>query len=140
LPNITTHSARVALHFNTMLRRLTGFVTSLLMLQLSFAASDLACARHDGERSPVSSNDAEHHGHASASVHQAADTLDESDSCEIPAQRDCCAALASCGPSMGMLAATRVAQTHAIALRVDVSDTGKPLSLTAAPEPPPPKA
>jgi hypothetical protein len=123
-----------------MLRRVTALLSSLLMLQLSFAASDLVCARHDGGTATGNHHSAAHAAAASDATHQSHHAVDAPKSCEVPARSDCCAALASCGPSIGMLASTREHDAHAINVRVDASVADTPLSLIPAPEPPPPKA
>jgi hypothetical protein len=108
------------------------------MLQLSFAAGDLACAAHDAESQPVVHL---HSGHAaSGAVHHSTDAVDSSKSCEVPARKDCCAALASCGPSIGLMVTTRAQEIASIDLGIDLPASESLTSLTPAPEPPPPKA
>jgi hypothetical protein len=123
-----------------MLRRVTALVSSLLMLQLSFAASDLVCARHDGGTATGNHHPDAHDAAESHATHQSHHAVGAPKSCEVPARSDCCAALASCGPSIGMLASTREPDARSITVRVDARIAAAPLSLTPAPEPPPPKA
>jgi hypothetical protein len=123
-----------------MFRRLTGIVSSLLMLQLTFAASDLVCARHDGGSPTAHHHQSGHAATASADMHHSADAVESSKSCEVPVRSDCCAALASCGPSIGIAVATRAQEIRSIDLSIDAPTADSPASLTPAPEPPPPKA
>jgi hypothetical protein len=123
-----------------MLRRLTALVSSLLMLQLSFAAGDLACATHDSERSSATHQHSDHGASASAAMHHASDAVDASKSCRVPARGDCCAALVSCGPSIGIATTITTQDIQSIYSRIDLPISELPASPTAAPEPPPPKA
>jgi len=123
-----------------MLRRFTALVSSLLMLQLSFAASDLVCARHDAGSPAAEHHGAGHAATASAAMHHAEDSIDSSKSCEVPTRSDCCAALASCGPNIGISPTTGAGEIRSINLSIDAPTADSPASLTPAPEPPPPKA
>jgi len=133
------------------LRRAGGLAISMLLLQLNFASSDLACAKH-GESAEASHHDAASeqqtiqkadHDHGQASPgsaghdHEPADT---SDSCEIPAQRDCCQALASCSMTLGLTGSSSAAQAAVAHSAIASAAAEAPAYLIRAPEPPPPKA
>jgi hypothetical protein len=110
------------------------------MLQLSFAAGDLACATHDSGSSSPKHQHTSAAASAATAIHHSADGVDSSKSCEVPARSDCCAALASCGPSIGIAATIQAEEIASIDVNTDSHTFDTPASLTTSPEPPPPKA
>jgi hypothetical protein len=109
------------------------------LLHLNVVRADTACATHPAEaaaapaREPGSDAQA-HHQHGAP-----APATDE-ESCEVPAQVECCQALASCGPTLGGDPASADHGLTTDRHGVPATQRTLPLSATAAPEPPPPRA
>jgi hypothetical protein len=117
-------------------RRITALLIGLLTIHLSFLGVDLACADHGLSGPPA------HSAAAMATHHATSDeaAVAETESCEIPAQQDCCRAMASCALSVEI--DTSAPASDAPFARGSVAATAMrlPLSQTSPPEPPPPRA
>ena len=121
------------------MRRLTGLLTSLLLLHLTIVGADLACAKHDVHTAShalpsATSPDHEHH----AVPAQAHDRDDKP--CQVPTLPACCYALASCGVSLTCAASQGAADIRSLAARAVASADYPPYSWASEPDPPPPKA
>ncbi len=122
------------------MRRLTGLLSSLLLLHLTLVGADLTCATHGVHGRPdVSQSDASRHAGHHAPPRSDAPNHDDA-SCQVPTIPACCQALASCGVS---IVEDRSAESGDLSylvagVRVDADDT--PASWTLEPDPPPPKA
>ena len=119
------------------LRRMAGLLMSGFLLHLNLQAADATCAHHSvrGVRESATSHSARHAYHAGS----ARDAINTETPCEIPAQPNCCQALASCS----MVALASGARSTALpntpgAISQMVSEI--PTSPVASPDPPPPKA
>lgn len=123
-----------------MFRRLAALGLWGLMAQLNFRAADLVCAKHGGE-SPTAhtAESSQHHSMAMPTDHDSKAT-DENKSCEIPATRDCCQAIASCAVAFGI--AGDISSNAAAIGDADAPRSADQTlaSLIRAPEPPPPKS
>jgi hypothetical protein len=130
-----------------LLRRLAGILTALLMLHLSFVASDVACATHmlaghaemsTGQATGLGSAHAA--GMAATMANHGSQSRDQHHRpCETPSQANCCQALASCGSTF----AASAARSSMPSLQRDVfprSVIDIPLSELVGPDTPPPKA
>jgi hypothetical protein len=118
-------------------RRLSGFLLAGFMLHLNVERADLACALHSDHVTPAPAAHA--HGAAHDAMNAAHHGVAESESCQTPAQPDCCQALASCSLVLGIDdAPMRVGSTQ-LHSAVRASVESAPLSRLIAPDPPPPK-
>jgi hypothetical protein len=112
------------------IRRLIALLLAVAMLHLNVERADAACALHHD--APAAGHEGMQHG-AEAPV-------DETP-CETPASPDCCAALASCAPVLGLDASSVTISSAAIVpMTIVAAVIERPLSRSTAPEPPPPKA
>ncbi len=135
-----------------MSRRIAGLAISMLLLQLNVASSDLVCAKHKGEsaeatdraataqQAPAPTPDHDHGRFAPGTADHDQEPTDEARPCEIPAQSDCCQALASCSMTLGYAASNSTARVAVAHFAIAPSVTEAPAYLIHAPEPPPPKA
>jgi len=103
----------------------------MAMLHLSVARVDAACAMHDG--APAESS---HEGMQHGDAHAPAEKVP----CETPASADCCQALASCAPALGIAEGADVVTPLIVHATIAAVVSERPLSRSRAPEPPPPKA
>ena len=111
-------------------RRLAAFGLAAVMVHLSVARADVACAAHGAHQG----NPAAQQDHSDAGDHAPHDTR-----CDTPSQQDCCEALASCSVILGPGGDTHVAQRADAIDRVISAAVLAPLSRVAAPDPPPPR-
>lgn len=122
------------------MRRLTGLLTSLLLLHLILVGTDLTCARHGvrgGEQ--VAQLDASSHvSHHAAAPSES--TSDDDSSCEVPTLPACCDALASCGVSIAADSPAATDDLLHLAAGILGAPDDAPGSWTLEPDPPPPKA
>jgi hypothetical protein len=122
------------------MRRLTGLLTSLLLLHLTLVAADLTCTKH-GVHSrthasqPAGSSHAGHHAPPRSDAPSNDDT-----SCQVPTLPACCEALASCGVSVVEDRSAESGDLSYLVAGVRVGSDEAPTSWTFEPEPPPPKA
>jgi hypothetical protein len=127
------------------LRRLYGIVTALLMLHISFVASDAACATHMTAGNHAEMSSAAHSGGmaADASMHSqmahAAGRAQQQQPCETPSQANCCQALASCGSAF-VSSDARSALPTLTRSEIFRRTVDTPASVFVAPDTPPPKA
>jgi hypothetical protein len=135
-----------------MFRRITGVLTAVCMLHLSFVASDAACAAHMSSTHMSSTHMSSAHGmsggmpmasgpadmDATMAGDAAAGEKANRHQCDTPAQADCCHAFASCTPTF---AATGLASGLPAIERGEVPQSviDMPLSELVAPATPPPK-
>ena len=117
------------------MKRVLALVLLLPLVHLNVARADVACGKH---QTSDAATDAKADAHAAHTGHGAQHDAPASDaSCDGPAQSDCW----SCG-----LAAWRIDPSFTIALadmpagQRYAAPRFEPLSTTAAPEPPPPRA
>lgn len=118
-------------------RRLSGLITGLLMLHLTFVAADLACAEHGDRPAQGHQHDMRDHQHAAAAHVETAAATDQP--CETPTQLQCCHAMTSCA----ITAASERARLRSVPPLRDVIEAAvmrAPLSQVTSPDPPPPKA
>ena len=115
-----------------MLRRLGLLFSALLTLNLSAAEIMRVCASQS-EHQQQAPMPAEHH------QHHAPTPVPSGEDCDKPAQKKCCAAVSSCGPTLAIDGA--VADSIVVPDRkVSITGTaGAPTALERSPEPPPPK-
>ena len=120
------------------MKRAIGVILMLLMGHLTLVGTDSACAKHG------SAMDTAAHRTHSMAVHQIAHSTTSAgspkDQCEIPARADCCAALASCAPTLAPAQVGIIDERMLINAAVPLAaNTWTPAPLTA-PETPPPRA
>jgi len=108
----------------------------LLMGHLTFVGADSACAKHGSAMATAG-----HRAHSPAEHHISPSTTGSpKDQCEIPARADCCAALASCAPTLAPAQVGMIDERMLINAAVPLAaNTWTPAPLTA-PETPPPRA
>jgi len=109
------------------------------MLHLNFVRADLACATHAHDSASHMAQEHEPSATHAMSM-QGEHAVGANESCDTPAQADCCQALVPCSLALGLNTATSligVLVSHDI---VRVALQSAPMSRTGAPEPPPPKA
>ena len=121
------------------MRRLSAFLSGLLVLHLTLVGADLPCAKQGASDARVASGSdtATHqHGHH---VPSQAPRPGHHDSAQgtLPA---CCQALASCGVSLVESSSAGLSQLLLHAAQARVAATDVPPSWSVAPDPPPPKA
>ena len=115
------------------MRRVLSALLMLLTLRVSMVDAGVPCATHDMAATSAPGMDMSHQDHG------AANATTNKDSRDIPAQQECCRALASC--ATGLLARA----TEVVALlpaRVDrpIDDSALLSSRIAPPDTPPPRA
>jgi hypothetical protein len=126
------------------IRGLIAVALGASMLHLNVARADRACATHvHGAGAHAQQGEHASHGtmrhHASPSHAQHGVTADES--CDTPAQADCCEAVVSCSVALGLDDSVRPATGVALhANLIAAAPQRAPASRTTAPEPPPPRA
>ncbi len=122
------------------MRRLTGLLSSLLLLHLTLVGAALTCAKH-GEhgRTDVSQSAASPHVHQHAATGPDESSYDDT-SCQVPTLPACCQALASCGVSMAGDRSTESGDLSHLVASVQPGADDTPTSWTLEPDPPPPKA
>jgi hypothetical protein len=121
------------------MRRLTGLLTSLLLLHLTLLGADLTCAKHGVHGNahasePGTSPHADHHAAHPAGAGQ------KDASCEVPTLPACCQALASCGVSIAEQRSVEAGNLLHLAAAVLAGADDIPPSWSVAPDTPPPKA
>jgi hypothetical protein len=120
-----------------MVRHAVAAVLSLALLHLNVVRADAACGSHPAATSAPAAvvPAADHHAHHDAPP---APQSDE-EQCDAPQARDCCAAVASCAIAFdaGMREGESASDGSARAIAPPVVTA--PLSVNAAPEPPPPR-
>lgn len=115
------------------LRRFAACLLSLTMLQLGMVRADVCVAHADVA---VTSGDVAHHG-----SHGAAPEPAQQPDCDEPTGADCCGAVASsCSLILGAPEALSSGLPGFEHVAVMAAPRGVPLSATAAPETPPPRA
>jgi hypothetical protein len=122
------------------LRRIAGLTISVLLLQLNFTSSDLACAKHDAQSTEVPHHAATDQQAMAEAIEHHHQPTDASKPCEIPAQSDCCQALVSCSMTLGVAPSGSPAGLAVAHFPIAPSAAEAPAYLIRAPEPPPPKA
>jgi hypothetical protein len=116
------------------MRRLTGFLTALLLVHLTLVGADLTCAKHGV-------HGAAHASQPDRSSHPDHDAPAHDDStCEVPSLPACCEALASCSVSIAEERSTESGDLSHLAAGVLSGADDTPTSWTLEPDPPPPKA
>jgi predicted NBD/HSP70 family sugar kinase len=123
------------------IRQLIGAALAASLLHLNVERADLVCATHH-ERPEAAPAQPEHpHGGHHNAPHAAGDhAASSAESCETPAQPDCCQALVSCSTLLGLDDAGSLsapAEPHDVTV---AALQNRPASRNTAPEPPPPKA
>jgi hypothetical protein len=119
-------------------RRISAALTAALLLRLNVVAVDGACAKHETEHASHEQQAAQVHDHGGHGGHEEAPSP-PADSCEVPQQRDCCQALASCGLTLGDSDIERDVALAGGETQRSALGAQRPASLNYAPEPPPPK-
>jgi len=114
-------------------RRLCAVLTSALLLHVTLAAGDFACAGYatHAHHPPGQPSHAHHDGGSS--------TPRPTSSCDTPVRADCCTAMLSCAVALLSAGAPAPAAVLGGALPLARGVTAA-LSIVRAPEPPPPKA
>lgn len=120
-------------------RRLSGLITGLLMLHLTFVGADFACADHGNRPAQAREHTMGHHEHHVAAAHVEAAIATEHP-CETPTQPECCHAMTSCAISAAFERGTRSDLVPLLRDVIEPALTRVPLSRITAPDPPPPKA
>jgi hypothetical protein len=122
------------------MRRLTGLLTSLLLLHLTFVGADLPCAKHGVHRAAPAapSEPSSHDGHHAPPRSER--TGHDDTSCEVPTLPACCQALASCGVSIADQTAAESGGLSHLAAGMLAGIEDAPPSWSVAPDTPPPKA
>ena len=122
------------------MRRLTGLLSSLLLLHLTLVGADLTCAKHGlADAQPVSQSEtSSHQGHHAPAGPQGAGQGDTS--CEVPTVPACCEALASCGVSIAGNPSADAGDLSHVTAGVRAGAADAPTSWSLEPDPPPPKA
>jgi hypothetical protein len=120
-------------------RRLSGLITGLLMLHLTFVGADLACAEH-GDRAPQghAPATAHHERHVVAAHVEASVTPDQP--CETPTQTECCRAMTSCAVNAAFERGAPLESVPPVRSAIEPAALRAPLSQITSPDPPPPKA
>lgn len=118
-------------------RRICSALVGLLMLHVSYSASDLSCATHDDQTRAVPSHLAGAHLDAGMSMGDAG-TSDAP--CRIPTQPACCSAMISCATTFSLGRSAHVDGHAAKREAIAPATVRVPLSLVTPPDPPPPKA
>jgi hypothetical protein len=122
------------------MRRLTGLLTSLLLLHLTLERADLMCAKHGVHGAAhVSQPDASAHADHRAPPQPDAPGDDDT-SGEVPTLPACCQAIASCGVSIAEERSAEPGDPSHLAAGVLSGPDDTPTSWTLEPDPPPPKA
>lgn len=122
------------------MKRAIGVILMLLMGHLTLVGTDSACAKHGSAMATAA-----HRAHSMAvAVHEIAHSTTSAgspkDSCKIPARADCCAALASCAPTLAPAPVGTIDEHMLINAPLPLAaNTWTPAPLTA-PETPPPRA
>jgi hypothetical protein len=122
-----------------LVRRLSGLLTGLLMLHLSFVGWDLACAQHGDRPASAHNNMLGHHGHHVAAARVESATASDQP-CETPTQPACCHAMTSCAINAAFERGTRLASVPPARNVIELAVIRVPLSQITSPDPPPPKA
>jgi hypothetical protein len=131
---------RALLTFETTMRRLIGLSLSLLLVHVTMAGPDFACAKHGVHAARnVARPDASSHDHHGAPARSDA-SRDGDTSCEVPALPACCEALASCTVSLAGSPLADPGDLTRVTSGVLAGATEAPLSWILEPDPPPPKA
>ena len=86
------------------------------------------CEMHS-HNAPATSHEGVHH-----------DAPPEDASCEEPLSADCCQAVVSCAPVLGLSETRSIADAVIVHATIAAAVTERPLSRFVAPETPPPKA
>jgi hypothetical protein len=120
-------------------RLLSGLITGLLMLHLTFVGADLACAEH-GDRAPQghAPATAHHERHVVAAHVEASVTPDQP--CETPTQTECCRAMTSCAVNAAFERGAPLASVAPVRSAIEPAVLRAPPSQITSPDPPPPKA
>jgi hypothetical protein len=121
-----------------MVRRLSGFLLAGFILHLNVERADLACAAHADHVTPAPAAHV-HGGHHRAVANAGHGGVTESESCQTPAQPDCCQALASCSLVLGIDDAPQRVSSRESHFVILAGIQTAPLSRLIAPDPPPPK-
>jgi hypothetical protein len=118
------------------MKRIAALLLAIPLLQLNALRAEIACGRHDAaNHTEVVAHEGAHANHA---PQQGTHTQEESS--DVPAQSECCQALASCSLAFGMDAVASSTATPKGRDTLIVALTDIPLSRIAPPDPPPPKA
>jgi hypothetical protein len=123
-------------------RHTVATVLSLALLHLNVVRADAACGAHPADTStpaavePAADHHAEHHAHHDAAI--PAPPSDE-EQCDAPQARDCCAAVATCAIAFDAGTCERESVFDVAASAIAAPVVTAPLSVSAAPEPPPPR-
>jgi len=120
-------------------RCLSGILTGLLMLHLTFVGADLTCAQH-GDRTGRSQEHAMgHHDHHIAASHVER-MAGAGQPCETPSGPQCCQAVTSCAISAAFEGGVRPGSAPPVRQAIEPAVMRVPLSQITSPDPPPPKA
>jgi hypothetical protein len=121
------------------IRRFAALALTASLLHLSFVRADVACATHQTHSAEIASRhvsvDDSHH----AENAHATPAGDHESACETPAQPDCCHAMVSCSPALGLTCKEVILTTDREPGSVVSFIVNGPLSRLIAPDPPPPK-
>jgi len=121
------------------MRRFVALGLAAFMLHLNVVRADVACAALD-----ATPGDAMATQHDMAGMHDSRDggttsgVANEAD-CETPAQKDCCQAVTSCSPVVGLGAERQVAEWVPTHVAAGARYSTHPVTRNSAPEPPPPR-
>lgn len=120
-------------------RCLSGILTGLLMLHLTFVGADLTCAQHGNRPARTREHAMGHHDRHIAAAH--GETVAAADQpCETPTQPECCHAMTSCAISAAFQGGVHPGSIPPVRQAIEPAVMRVPLSQITSPDPPPPKA
>ena len=130
------------------MRTLVALLTTLSMLHLTVAVSDVACASHErgGHAMPGMAMTGASHAASSAKTMGAAaasgalESAGPAKDCATPTQTRCCEAMTSCAVFTMVSVVERLVATSVSTAGTTRLATAVLVSVLLAPEPPPPKA
>jgi hypothetical protein len=118
-------------------RRVLGLLTAFLMLHLTLVGADWRCAEHGDQNVAGPAAVSSQHASMVAGNSESAAT---DQPCQTPAQPECCRAMTSCAVNAALRADADVRQVPPTRSVIESALVRTPLSPTASPDPPPPKA
>ena len=122
-----------------LVRRISGMITALLMLHLTFVGADLACAEHGDRSADEHRGMMAHHEHHTTAAHTEGVTATDQP-CETPTQPQCCHAMTSCAVGAALERGMGPDSVPPIRDVIESAIMRLPLSQVTSPDPPPPKA
>ena len=118
-------------------RRVVGLLTGFLMLHLTFVGADWRCSEHGSGSMAGHRAMSSQHPSMVAAVDESAAT---GQPCQTPTQPECCRAMTSCAVNAALRADAAGNQAPPSRSAIESGLMRIPLSPTASPDPPPPKA